>query len=396
MASTGRPIEEQLAVLLAGVAEEIPKGGLRGTLARAIKENRPLRVKLGADPSAPHLHLGHTVVLRKLRQFQDLGHAVDFLIGDFTGMIGDPTGRSTTRPALTPDQIQANARTYTDQVFKILDPAKTTIRFNSEWCGKLTFSDVITWSAKLTVARILERDDFRKRYEAGQPIHLHEFLYPLVQGYDSVVLKSDVEMCGTDQIFNCHVGRALQEADGQPPETILAMPLLEGLDGVKKMSKSLGNAVGITEVPGEMYGKVLSIPDALTEKYFTLLLDTSPPAELSPRDAKHALARAIVTAYHGAAAASAAADHFEKVIVKGEAPDDVPEVSVPAGKIRLTVLLKTAGLAKSGNEAATLVEQGAVELNGTAIRDIKAEVTPAAGDLLKIGKRRFARIRLTG
>jgi tyrosyl-tRNA synthetase len=383
-----------------GVAEEIPRGGLREKLASACAENRPLRVKWGADPSAPHLHLGHTVVLRKLREFQDMGHTVDFLIGDFTGMIGDPSGRSSTRPALTRGEIMKNAGTYRDQVWKILDRKRTRVVFNSRWCSKLKFDDVIRLASKQTVARLLERDDFTKRYREGIPIGLHEFLYPIVQGYDSVVLKSDVEMCGTDQIFNCHVARALQEDAGQPPEVILAMPLLEGTDGVQKMSKSLGNAIGITDSPKEIYGKLLSIPDTLTPKYAELLLDEPLEPNLSPRNAKHALARRLVARYHGPKAAASAAAGFERVFVRGETPEDAPEVKIPPdalkdGRVAIVGLIVHAGLASSRGEARRLVEQGAVELDGRRITDPRAELAVKDGSALKVGKRRFARLKVS-
>ncbi|MEK7767888.1 MAG: tyrosine--tRNA ligase, partial [bacterium] len=274
---TGDPLE----LLLRGAAEEIPKGGLKAALARVEKEGRPLRVKFGIDPSSADLHLGHTVPLRKLKAFQDLGHEVIFLIGDFTAQIGDPTGRNAARPQLTKEQVAANAKTYLDQVWKVLDRGKTNVRYNSEWCEPMTFADVIRLASKQNVARILERDDFSKRHKAGIPIAVHEFLYPLVQGYDSVVLKADVELCSTDQIFNCHGGRALQEADGQPPAVILAMPLIEGTDGVAKMSKSSPeHAIGITERAKDMFGKLMSIPDALVEKYCTLLLDPASHSHL--------------------------------------------------------------------------------------------------------------------
>jgi tyrosyl-tRNA synthetase len=391
---------EELTSLLRNVAEEIPRGGLGEKLARAREENRPLRIKYGADPSAPHLHLGHTVELRKLRQFQDLGHTVDFLIGDFTGMIGDPSGRSVTRPALTKQDVARNARTYEKQVWKILDRKRTRVVFNSRWCAKLKFEDVIRLASQYTVARLLERDDFTKRWKEGTPIGLHEFLYPIVQGYDSVVLKSDIEMCGTDQIFNCHVGRAMQESAGQPPEVILALPLLEGTDGVAKMSKSQGNAIGITETPKEMYGKLLSIPDGLTAKYAALLLDAPLDPTLGPRDAKHALARALVTRYLGGKAAKEAAEEFERVFVRREAPQDAPRMAVPDsslnnGRASILRLLLDTRMAPSKNEAHRLVSQGAVELDGARITDPKAEVTVKDGALLRVGKRRFARLKVS-
>jgi len=394
-------LDAQAAALLKGAAEEIPKGGIRAALARAAAEHRPLRVKFGMDPTSPDIHLGHTVPLRKLKLFQELGHTVIFLIGDFTAQIGDPSGRSTTRPPLTKAQVAANTETYLGQVGKLLDRARTEVRYNSEWSEAMTFADVIRLAAQYTVARVLERDDFDKRYKAGHPIAVHEFLYPLVQGWDSVVLKADVEMCASDQIFNCLVGRTLQEHAGQPPEAILAMPLIEGTDGIKKMSKSVPeHAIGITDPPGEMYGKVLSIPDALIDKYATLLLDAPLATGLSPRDAKHALAAAIVTANHGAASAAEAREAFDRVFVKHEAPADIPEFLVPAaamrdGKIRVTRLIVEAGLAESNGEAHRLVTQKAVELEGRLVDDPKAEIAVVPGMVLKVGKRRFAKLMVS-
>jgi len=394
-------LDAQAAALLKGAAEEIPKGGIRAALARAAAEHRPLRVKFGMDPTAPDIHLGHTVPLRKLKLFQELGHTVIFLIGDFTAQIGDPSGRSTTRPPLTKAQVAANTETYLGQVGKLLDRARTEVRYNSEWSEAMTFADVIRLAAQYTVARVLERDDFDKRYKAGHPIAVHEFLYPLVQGWDSVVLKADVEMCASDQIFNCLVGRTLQEHAGQPPEAILAMPLIEGTDGVKKMSKSIHeHAIGITDKPGEMYGKLLSIPDALIEKYATLLLDAPLPAGQSPRDAKHALAAAVVAVYHGAAAATEAREAFDRVFVKHEAPADAPEFIVPAaalkdGKVRVTRLIVEAGMAESNAEAHRLVTQKAVEVEGRLVDDPKAEIAVATGMVLKVGKRRFAKLMVS-
>jgi tyrosyl-tRNA synthetase len=390
----------ELARLMGGLASEIPHGGLKEKLDQARAEHRPLRIKYGADPSAPNLHLGHTVNLRKLRQFQDLGHTVDFLIGDFTGMIGDPSGRSTTRPALTKDDVARNARTYEEQVWKILDRKRTRVVFNSEWCSKLGFSDVIRLASQYTVARLLERDDFTKRWKEGTPIGLHEFLYPIVQGYDSVVLESDIEMCGTDQIFNCHVARAMQEAAGQSPEVIIAVPLLEGTDGVVKMSKSQGNAVGITDEPGEMYGKLLSIPDPMTARYASLLLDAPLDPGLGPRDAKHALARALVARYHGEKAAETAAEGFERMFVRGEAPEDAPEHAIPEssldnGRIWIVRLLLDTTFAPSRNEAHRLVAQGAVELDGVRISDPREVIAVKDGMMLKVGKRRFARLKVS-
>ncbi len=394
-------LDAQAAALLRGAAEEIPQGGVRAALARAAAEHRPLRIKLGVDPTSPDLHLGHTVPLRKLKLFQEFGHTVIFLIGDFTAQIGDPSGRSTTRPPLTKAQVAANTATYLAQVGRLLDRDRAEVRHNSEWSDAMTFADVIRLASQYTVARLLERDDFSERYKAGKPIAVHEFLYPLVQGYDSVALQADIELCGTDQIFNCLVGRALQEHAGQPPEAILVVPLMEGTDGVKKMSKSIPeHAIGITDKPDEMYGKVLSIPDGLTARYAALLLDAPLPDGLSPRDAKHALARAIVATFHGAAAADAAREAFDRVFVKHEAPADTPEFAVPPllvedGKARLVRLLVAAGLAPSNAEAHRLVEQKAVEVDGAVVADPRAAVAVATGTLLKVGKRRFARLRVS-
>lgn len=396
----GQPTpREQADILLRDVADEVPRAGLVKKLEQSAREDRPLLVKYGADPNAPHLHLGHTVTIRKLRQFQEFGHTINFLIGDFTAMIGDPSGRSTTRPALTRDEVMANAKTYEEQVWKILDKKLTKIVFNSTWCSELKFDEVIRLASGYTVSRILERNDFMNRYKEGKPIGLHEFLYPLVQGYDSVVLKSDVEICGTDQIFNCHVARALQENAGQEPEVIIALPLLEGTDGVNKMSKSMGNSIGITEAPGEAYGKILSIPDALTRKYWELLLGVAPDPALSPRDSKHLLARSIIAKYHGEDAAKEAASRFEKMFVLHEVPDDAPEAVIPAdafkdGRIWAQKLLTLTKAAPSRGEAERLLQQGAVEMDGERITDPRADLAVRDGAVLKVGKRRFIRLRL--
>jgi len=390
---------EQAEILLKGVADEVPRKGLLEKLELAQKENRPLLVKYGADPSAPHLHLGHTVPLLKLKQFQEFGHTIQFLIGDFTAKIGDPTGRSVARPPLKDEEVLANAGTYQDQLWKILDKDKTVVVWNGEWCKKLKFDDVIRLAAHCTVARILEREDFMKRYKEGKPIGLHEFLYPIIQGYDSVHLKSDVEVCGTDQIFNCHVARDLQSAHGQDAEVIIALPLLEGTDGVNKMSKSMGNSIGITEAPGEAYGKILSIPDQLTAKYWELLLGEAPDASLSARDSKHLLARRIIARYHGEEAAIEAASRFEKMFVRHEVPDDAPEAVIPAdafkdGRIWAQKLLTLAKAAASRGEAERLLAQGAVELDGVRIADPRADLEVKDGAVLKVGKRRYIRLRL--
>jgi len=399
------PVEEQLRQIRRGVVEIIPEEELVQKLERSYRTGKPLIVKLGCDPSRPDLHLGHAVVLRKLRQFQDLGHQAVLIIGDFTAMIGDPTGRSKTRPALTLEETRANGRTYFEQAAKILDPERTIIRYNSEWLGRMTFRDVIELAAKYTVARMLERDDFEKRYRAGEPIGIHEFLYPLAQAMDSVEIRADVELGGTDQRFNLLVGRDIQQAYGQEPQVCLLMPILEGTDGVEKMSKSLGNYIGITEPPEEMYGKVLSIPDHLIYRYFELATDI-PTEELSakkefaerdPRNAKHELAWTIVRMYHGEEAANRAREHFERTIIRGEAPEDLePFRPTPdeGSRIALVNLIVQAELAPSKSEARRLIRQGAVLIDGERVTDEHLEIDLArrAPFVLKVGKRRFARV----
>jgi tyrosyl-tRNA synthetase len=380
-------------------------------LKERLKAGRPLKIKYGADPSAPDLHLGHTVVLRKLRQFQDQGHQVQFLIGDFTAMIGDPTGRSATRPPLTLEQVQTNAKTYAEQVFKVLKREQTTVVFNHDWLSPMNFSDVIRLASRYTVARILERDDFENRFEQGRPIGVHELLYPLIQGHDSVVLQSDVELCGTDQIFNCLVARDLQQEAGQPPEIIMAMPLLEGLDGVQKMSKSLGNFVGLTDSPKDMFGKLMSIPDNLMVKYFTLLTDL--PAEdiqqlqnnlangsLHPRDAKSRLASHLVTAYHNLTSAQAAQAEFDRVFRDRAIPQDIPVSSINVnelkdGKLWVIRLLQITNLVTSRNDAQRQIQQGAVEIDQQRISDPTLDIEIKNGMIVQVGKRRFARISLS-
>ncbi|HVM33527.1 MAG TPA: tyrosine--tRNA ligase [bacterium] len=363
---------EQLDRLLDGTAEVISKAELLEKLKACEKEARPLKVKWGADPSAPDIHLGHTVVLRKLRQFQDLGHKVQFLIGDFTAMIGDPTGKSATRKPLSREEVDANAKTYLEQVFKVLDedPAKIEVRRNSEWCRPMAFEDVIRLASKYTVARILERDDFTNRMKEQKPISLHELLYPLIQGYDSVMLQSDVEMCGTDQKFNCLVGRALQQEVGQSPEVILAMPILEGLDGVKKMSKSLGNYVGVTDPPNEMFAKLMSVSDELMWRYYRLLSSKGPEwealkgavekGEKHPKTTKMELAAEITGRFYGEAKAKEAWDYFEnRHQLSGEV--DYPKVSVEAGSYKAADFMLRVGISKTKSDAKRLIEQGAVE-----------------------------------
>ena len=376
-------------------------------LVRKLQTGRKLRIKLGMDPTAPDLHLGHTVVINKLRQFQDLGHHVQFLIGDFTGMIGDPTGKNQTRPPLTREQIQQNAATYQKQVFKILDPEKTEILFNSTWSDKLGAEGMVRLCARYTVARILEREDFSRRYKTGQPIAMHELLYPLMQGYDSVAMKSDVELGGTDQKFNLLVGRELQKDWGQEPQCILTMPLLEGLDGVNKMSKSLGNYVGIDEPANEIFGKLMSVSDELMWRYFELL-SFRPMQEIAlwktevaggrnPRDVKVALAQEIVERFHGKGAGEAALADFEARFRHNEIPANMPEVALQAPKEGMPVvqMLKQAGLTASTTEAVRMIEQGGVRLNGERLTDRLLKVSGGETIVAQVGKRKFARIRLT-
>jgi len=392
---------EQLAELKRGADEILPEA----ELAARLKEGRPLRVKAGFDPTAPDLHLGHTVLLNKMRQFQEFGHEVIFLIGDFTGLIGDPTGKNVTRKPLSPEEIKANARTYEAQVFKILDPKRTRIDFNSRWTNELGAAGLVQLAAKHTVARMLERDDFSKRYASGEPIAIHEFLYPLVQGYDSVALKADVELGGTDQKFNLLVGRQLQEHYGQKPQVVLTMPILEGLDGVQKMSKSLGNYIGINEPPNEMFGKLMSISDQLMWRYFELL-SFRPLQEIeqfkrdivegaNPRDIKFLLGQEIVARFHGAAAGQAAQDDFVARFQKGALPEDMPELELqaPPDGIGIVDLLKQAQLVASGSEANRMLEQGGVKVDGEKAADRSLKLK-AGVYVLQVGKRKFARITL--
>jgi tyrosyl-tRNA synthetase len=386
--------EEQLQLLKRGCAEIISEADL---LAR-LRKGTPLRVKLGLDPTAPHIHLGFAVVLRKLRQFQDLGHQVVLLIGDFTARVGDPTGRSETRKVLTPEEIQANALTYREQFSRILDPAKTEVRFNNEWLGGMSFADVIALGSKYTVARLMERDDFTKRFKAGIPIGMHELLYPLMQGYDSVALRADVEMGGTDQKFNNLVGRSLQKEYGQTPQVVFLMPILEGLDGVQKMSKSLGNYVGISEPPGEMFGKLMSIPDSLMARYFELCTDVEMQvvaerlAADHPRTSKMWLAREIICLYHGAEAAQAAQDEFEKVFSRRELPTEISDYAVPAedapeGRVGIVKLLLGSGLASSNKDARRLLAAGSVQLDGLKQTELVEVELTGEGVVVKVGRR---------
>ena len=388
--------------------QEIKRGAdellIEAELVERLKSGRPLRIKAGFDPTAPDLHLGHTVLLNKLRQFQELGHQVIFLIGDFTGMIGDPTGKNATRPPLTREAVVENAKTYREQVFRILDPAKTEVRFNSEWMEKLGAAGMVRLAATHTVARMLERDDFHKRYTSQQPIAIHEFLYPLIQGYDSVELRADVEIGGTDQKFNLLMGRELQKHHGQPPQCVLTMPLLEGLDGVNKMSKSLGNYVGINEPPREIFGKLMSISDELMWRYIHLL-SFEPLATIegwkrqvaegaNPRDVKVRFAQEIVTRFHGRAAAEEALAEFEARFQRGALPDDMPELSLAGvdGALAVPQLLKLAGLVPSTSEAIRQIAAGGVRLDGERVVDKGASVPAGATVVAQVGKRKFARV----
>jgi tyrosyl-tRNA synthetase len=398
----GMNFEEQIAELERGADEVLVKAELVKKLRRGV----PLTVKAGFDPTAPDLHLGHTVLLNKMRQFQQLGHQVTFLIGDFTGMIGDPSGRNATRPPLTPEEIQANARTYETQVFRILDRERSRLDFNSRWLGKLTSTDMVRLAGHYTVARMLERDDFAKRYKAGQPISIHEFLYPLAQGYDSVAMRADVELGGTDQKFNLLVGRTLQEAYGQEPQVVITVPLLEGTDGVNKMSKSLGNYIGITEDPDSMFGKVMSISDELMWRYFELL-SFRPLSEIAalrraaeggrnPRDIKLELAHELVTRFHDAAAAARAQRSFIQRVSERGLPEDLPVKVIPvdAAGLRIANLLKEGGLAASTSEANRKLDEGAVRIDGVRVSDRGLTLGAGAEHVFQIGARRFARLRL--
>ncbi len=402
---------EQAARLKRGVLGITPENGLEEKLAKSARAGRPLKVKLGLDPTAPDIHLGFAVVLRKLRQFQDLGHEVIIIIGDYTALIGDPSGRSATRPMLSGEAIQENAQTYVDQLARILDRDKTTVRFNSEWLGKLNFAEIVRLTSKMTVAQVMEREDFRSRYTQGQPISLHELLYPLAQAYDSVAIEADIEMGGQDQMFNILAGRGLQKEMGQEPQIALLMPLLVGLDGVKKMSKSLGNYVGIAESPDTMFGKLLSISDDLMSTYFELctdvpmdemktLLTDAKEGPSNPKDVKRRLAREIITLYHSADAARAADAEFERVHARGEMPEDISDIEITPellrdGKAWICRLVVEAGFAKSASDARRLVQQGGVKLNGEKVTDPAADFAPESleGAILQVGSRHFARLR---
>lgn len=398
-------LDEQVRQLSRGTQAVVPENGLKAKLEKSAKTGKPLRVKLGLDPTAPDIHLGFAVVLRKLRQFQDLGHTVVLIIGDYTALIGDPTGRSATRPMLSEAEIKANASTYVDQLAGILDKDRTEVRYNGEWLGKMNFADVVQLTSRMTVAQVLTREDFAKRFEAHHPISLHELLYPLAQAYDSVAIEADIEMGGQDQTFNILAGRDLQGVMGQDPQIGLFMPLLVGLDGEKKMSKSLGNYVGISEPPQEMYGKVMSLPDAPMRDWFFLCTDL-PEAEIewlvassaNPMDAKKRLAREIVTIYHGSAASLEAEEKWIRQFSKREIPDEMPDIILPGeevtdGQIRIDRLVVSAGFAKSNGEARRLVEQGGVTYDGEKVSDPMAMVPVKEGAVLKVGRRNFGRVR---
>jgi tyrosyl-tRNA synthetase len=401
-----KPVEEQLAYLKKGVAEIVPEAELRAKLEKSLKTGKPLRVKLGVDPTAPDIHLGHTVVIRKLKHFQEMGHTAVFLIGDFTAMVGDPTGQSETRPPLTREQVNANAETYLGQVFKILDREKTEIRYNSEWLEKLSGYDIVRLCAKYRVARMLEREDFRKRITEQQPISVHEFLYPLLVAYDSVVLEADVELGATEQKFNLLIGREIQREYNQELQIAVMMPILVGLDGQRKMSKSLGNYVGITEPPVEMFGKMMSIPDELMWSYYELVTDRTPAeiaelkkevesGKLHPMDAKMRLAEEVVSGFHGREAGRKAAENFQRVFRDRQAPEEAPVQRISAGPAKkLTTLLVELKLAPSKSEAERLVKQKGVEIDGNLVEDARLEMdlSKPREFLIRAGKKKFARL----
>lgn len=401
-----KPVKEQFEYLKRGCVEIIQESELKAKLTRSLKEKKPLRVKAGFDPTAPDIHVGHTVLLRKMKHFQDMGHDVIFLIGDFTGLIGDPSGRSTTRPPMTREEIKANAETYKIQIFKILDRKKTIIDFNSRWLGKLTSFDIINLTAKYTVARILERDDFSNRLKKGQPISAHELLYPLMQAYDSVALEADVELGGTDQKFNLLVGRDIQREFNQEPQVVMTMPLLEGLDGVEKMSKTLDNTVGITEPPGEIFGKIMSISDPLMFRYYELLTDEplsqvekwkkeAKEGRVNPRDLKSRLARSIAADFWGEREAEKAAEEFERVFKNKELPTEIEEIAVKPAKTLLVDLLVDKNIFPSRGEAKRVIRQGGVYLDGQRIEDIQLNIDmkKQSESILKIGKKKFYRLK---
>ena len=394
-------VEESLKIIKRGVEEVLPED----TLVKKLESGRKLRIKAGFDPTAPDLHLGHTVLINKLKQFQDLGHEVLFLIGDFTGMIGDPTGKSATRPPLTEEDVQRNAQTYKEQVFKILDESKTTVMFNSEWMGKKTAADMIQLAGQFNVARMLERDDFKKRYKGGQSIAIHEFLYPLIQGYDSVAMEADIELGGTDQRFNLLAGRQLQEHFGQEPQAVIMMPILEGLDGVKKMSKSLGNYVGINDAPGDMFQKIVSMPDSLIWRYYELLsfksieeiegLRKEVEAGANPRDVKMELARELIERFHGKEAADNAHKAAGNRLAEGELPDDLPEVEVAfegQDEMPISAVLNKAGLTKNSNAARDMLKNGSVKVDQEVVEST-FKMSAGAEHVIQAGKKKFARVK---
>ncbi len=396
--------KEQFRLIKHGVAELLPEEEFQKKLEKSVATNTPLKIKLGLDPTAPDIHLGHTVVLRKLKLFQELGHKVIIIIGDFTASIGDPSGKSATRPPLAPEQIVENAKTYQEQIFKVLDPEKTEIRYNSEWLSKLGFADVLRLAARSTVAQMLERNDFHNRYTEGKPIGIHEFLYPLMQGYDSVALESDVEFGGTDQTFNLLMGRQLQETEGQRPQTIITMPILEGLDGVQKMSKSLGNYIGVNEDPKEMYGKAMSIPDELMMRYYMLVTDMSieeqeelakklESGEAHPRDTKMNLAFTIVELFHGKEAAEYAQGEFVRVFQKRDMPTEIPvyDYKEEDKNVYLPQFLTTTGLTTSNSEARRSIQQGAVKVNGEKYQEENLLLEQEM--ILQVGKRKFIQVK---
>lgn len=399
-----KPIAEQISMLKRGTVEIFREDELAQRLTEAAKAGRRLRVKLGMDPTAPDIHLGHTVVLRKLRQFQDLGHKAILIIGDYTARIGDPTGQNSTRPILDPDQIAKNARTYFDQAGKILDTSeeKLEMRYNSEWLASLNLAEIIKLTGSMTVARMLERDTFELRYKKGDPIGIHEFLYPLMQGHDSVVIKSDIELGGTDQTFNNLIGRDLQRLDNQKPQIVITLPILVGLDGKEKMSKSKGNYIGVTDHPNEMFGKIMSISDEMMDNYFTLLTDIPPDkiAELTdgakthPKKAKILLGKNIVAQFYNDASAEVAAAEFENVFAKNQLPDDIPNVEISAGPISAAKLILHCKLVDSGGEAKRMIKQGGVTVGEEKINDPNTQITPENGIVVRVGKRRFARLRM--
>ncbi len=402
-------LAKQLEIIKRGTVEILPEEELKAKIKKSIATQKPLLIKLGLDPTAPDIHLGHTVVLHKIRQFQELGHQAIIILGDFTAQIGDPTGRSETRKPLTREQVLINAATYEKQIFKVLDPEKTKVVFNSEWLSQLSFSEVITLASHCTVARMLERDDFEKRYRENLPIGVHEFFYPLMQGYDSVKLKADIELGGTDQKFNLLMGRTLQKEYGLEPQIAIMMPIIEGLDGVQKMSKSLGNYIGIDESPREMYGKTMSLPDDLMVRYFELVTAVSleeiksikaglAEGTLHPRDLKMRLAREIVGFYHSEKEAWAAEEEFKNIFQKHDLPDEIPVFAVEAdlledGLVWLPKLLQEAGLVGSTSEARRMMQQGAVKLNGEKADDPNLKIAPASGMIIKVGKRKFVQIK---